>query len=224
LSLLALTGYAFLTALATGLGALPFVFTRRVSARWAAVAGGVAGLLMMGTSAGLLAEGFRYGAGATVLGALLVYGSHAWTAGRGDVAVWHLRGADARRALVVFGVMFAHSFTEGIGLGVAFEAGTGLGALVTATMALHNVPEGLAISLALVPRGTPVWQAALLSVVSSLPQPLMAVPAYLFVDTFRALLPAGLGFAAGAMLWLAATDLLPEAVRGWRRTAAPFGS
>ncbi|HYE57831.1 MAG TPA: ZIP family metal transporter, partial [Rhodothermales bacterium] len=155
---------------------------------------------------------------------LLVYLSHAWTSRRRDVAVWHLRGADARRALVVFGVMFAHSFTEGIGLGVSFEAGAQLGALVTLTMALHNIPEGLAISLALVPRGTPVWQAALLSVVSSLPQPLMAVPAYLFVDTFRVLLPAGLGFAAGAMIWLAATDLLPEALKGWRESAAPHFS
>jgi zinc transporter ZupT len=69
-----------------------------------------------------------------------------------------------------------------------------------------------------VPRGTRVRSAAGWSIFSSLPQPLLAVPAFLFVEQFTAVLPVALGFAAGAMVWMVARELLPDAVtQGPRR-------
>jgi zinc transporter ZupT len=70
----------------------------------------------------------------------------------------------------------------------------------------------LAISLVLVPRGVSWWRAAGWSVFSSLPQPLMAVPAFLFVEVFQPVLPYGLGFAAGAMIWMVFSELVPDAL------------
>jgi ZIP family zinc transporter len=67
------------------------------------------------------------------------------------------------------------------------------------------------MSLVLVPRGTRPLAAAWWSVFSSLPQPLLAVPAFVFVESFSAILPAGLGFATGAMVWVVLFELLPEA-------------
>jgi len=81
---------------------------------------------------------------------------------------------DASKALLIVGVMTMHSFTEGVGVGVSFGGGIDLGLFITLAIAVHNIPEGLAISLVLVPRGVSWSRAALWSVVSSLPQPLMA--------------------------------------------------
>merc|ERR1712137_402844 len=111
-------------------------------------------------------------------------------------------------------VMTLHSVSEGIGVGVSFggEGGIRRGHIVTMTMAIHNIPEGVAISLSLVPRGLSVFYAVLWCIVSSAPQPIFAVPAFLFVEQWMPILPCGLGFAGGAMACVAIQELLPESL------------
>jgi zinc transporter, ZIP family len=205
------------TALATGLGALPFALARRPSQAWLGTANALAAGSMAGASLGLVWEGSDYDAARVAVGLACGAASIA-LAGKLLGRDHHRRfgtasGADARQMFLIVGVMTAHSVTEGIGVGVSFGGGERLGLVIALAIAIHNIPEGLAISLVLVPRGVGVRRAAAWSVFSSLPQPLLAVPAFLFVEAFRPLLPLGLGFAAGAMLWMAAVDLVPEAVR-----------
>ncbi len=116
-----------------------------------------------------------------------------------------------RRAVLIMLVMLAHSFAEGVSLGVSWARSSSLGSFVSASLALHNVPEGLAVSVVMLRGGASVSTAALWSIISSLPQPITAVPAFLFVRTFQLLLPIGMGFAAGAMIYLPLAELLPEA-------------
>jgi zinc transporter, ZIP family len=207
---------ASVTALATGLGALPFFFFPHMSRLWLGLANSLASGFMLGASAALFWEGARIGVVRTVGGALLGIAFIELTRrrlGRRDeeLHLGSLRGADATKALLIVGVMTVHSFTEGVGVGVSFGGGEALGAFITAAIAVHNIPEGLAISLVLVPRGVTALRAAGWSVFSSLPQPLMAVPAFLLVEWFEPVLPIGLGFAGGAMVWMVAKELVPEA-------------
>ena len=90
--------------------------------------------------------------------------------------------------------------------------------VLATAIAVHNIPEGLAITAVMRPKGSSILACAGWSVFSSLPQPLMAVPAFLFVESFRAVLPYGLGFAAGAMVLMVFLELLPEAYGGASRT------
>jgi zinc transporter ZupT len=204
------------TALATGLGALPFVFRRRPPRAWLAYASALAAGLMFAASAGLVWEGWSAGPAAVLAGlgagAVFIAMTRALLSLDRE-AHFGLTTADARRMLLIVAVMTVHSVTEGVGVGVSFGEGKSFGLAIAAAMAVHNVPEGLAISLVLVPRGVSVRGAAGWSVFSSLPQPVMAVPAFLFVATFQTLLPFGLGFAAGAMLWMVAAELGPDALR-----------
>lgn len=208
--------YGTITALATGLGALPFAFVRDLSPRVVAWANATAAGLMLGASFGLILEGANFGSLQTLIGAgvgvVFIYFSHKALHGV-DVNFGEIRGTDARKIFLIVAVMTVHSFTEGVAVGVAFGGGQKLGALITIAIAVHNIPEGLAISAVMRPKGAGVAACALWSVVSSLPQPLMAVPAFWFVDAFRPFLPYGLGFAAGAMVFMVFHELLPESYK-----------
>lgn len=209
----AVFGYALMTALATGLGALPFA-ARAVSPAAVAYANAVASGLMLGASFGLVAEGTAHGAWQTIAGVLAGVAFILWAErflSRYDVQFGRARGAGARRMILMVAVMTVHSFAEGVAVGVAFGAGATVAVAITVAIAVHNVPEGLAITAVLRPRGTSLAACAGWSVVSSLPQPLMAVPAFLLVETFAPVLPYGLGFAAGAMVFMVFVALLPEA-------------
>lgn len=170
---------------------------------------------MLAASHSLIAEGVALDVTPALVGVIVGLGAivlaNRQLAGRDDVTVADIHGANASRALLILGIMTAHSFAEGIGVGVSFAGSEGLGAFITTAIAFHNVPEGLAIALVLVPKGTPVWKAGSWAIFTSLPQPLMAAPSFLLVDFFRPFLPVGLGLAAGAMIWMVFSELFPDA-------------
>lgn len=210
--------FALLTAVATGIGALPFVFVKSFTRRWLGASNALAAGLMLAASFGLIYEGIHHSLPRTLAGALIglvfiVLVRKLLQRDEHPAVFAQMNDLDARKALLIVGVMTMHSFTEGVGVGVSFGGGIELGLFITLAIAVHNIPEGLAISLVLVPRGVAWSRAAFWSVFSSLPQPLMAVPAFVFVETFRPLLPYGLGFAAGAMIWMVFSELVPDALK-----------
>ena len=209
---------ASLTALATGMGALPFIFVRDLSALWQGRAAALAGGMMLSASVfSLSGEALRRGqawelALGMLVGALFLSATSKLLEGRH----WKISGLSkegSRKGILVLVAMSIHSFPEGVAIGVSYATGEmGFGLMVALAIAVHNIPEGLAISLPLRARGVSVARCFYYSVLSSVPQPVAAVPAVIFVSFFQRLLPVGLGFAAGAMIFLVVAELLPESL------------
>lgn len=93
-----------------------------------------------------------------------------------------IKGADASKVVLVIGIMTLHSFGEGSGVGVSFAGSKGVnqGLLVTLAIAVHNIPEGLAVSMVLASRGISPQNAMLWSFITSLPQVIYKFYLHLF--------------------------------------------
>ncbi|NGP89483.1 ZIP family metal transporter [Fodinibius halophilus] len=209
--------YALITAVATGLGAIPFFFFKKLTRSWLGISNAIASGLMLAASFGLIYEGLNYDLWFTFYGiliglAFIVISQKILNGYEDQFGIKNISQADSTKMLLIVGIMTLHSFTEGVSVGVSFSGGLDLGLFITTAIAVHNIPEGLAICLVLIPRSTTPLKAMWWSIFSSLPQPLMAVPAFLFVEIFRTYLPMGLGFAGGAMIWMVFAELIPDAL------------
>ncbi|MFP4632646.1 MAG: ZIP family metal transporter [Halobacteriales archaeon] len=220
----------FITALATGLGALPFFVWDDISQRANVVLWGFASGVMVAASVfGLVDEGlseggpFEIAVGAVVGVGLVVVARDVIIDAEIDPREYE--EATFKKLVLILGVLTVHSFPEGIAVGVSFadlglEGGVEflwftvplLAVFMTLAISIHNVPEGTAISIPLRAMGVSKWRMVWWAVFSSLPQPVGAVIAYAFVAYAREVLPYGFGFAAGAMVYLVLTEFVPEAL------------
>ena len=98
----------------------------------------------------------------------------------------------------------------------------GLGLFVILAIALQNVPEGTTSAIPMHDAGFSRWQQFWAAVLTSAPQPVGAIAAYLLVEEIDGLLPISFAFAAGAMLSLVAVEIVPQAFTRatWRDATA----
>lgn len=219
--------YGWITAVSTGMGVIPFYFFSEPDKFWMGISNGIAGGMMVAASYSLGFEGatyvddddstdnslFRAGLG-ILSGVVFIIITKKILDKFDDFKLTGIDRVSAQKMILIVFVMTLHSLTEGIGIGVSFggKRGMQLGQFISLSLAVHNIPEGLAVALVLTSRKVSRIRSGLWAVLTSLPQPLMAIPAFIFVENFEPFLPAGLGFAAGAMFYVAVFELMVEAV------------
>lgn len=226
--------------LMTGVGALPVLAGRRPSARWNdTMLGFAAGvmlsasyfsLILPGLAAAEAQQGGRFAAAVLAaagiaLGALFVAGLNRalphehFVAGREGV------GAEgvARIWLFVLAITI-HNFPEGLAVGVGFGGGNVANGMTLAIgIGLQNAPEGLAVAVALVGLGYSRLFAVAVATATGLVEPVGGLVGVVAVHASEAVLPWGLTFAAGAMLFIISHEIIPETHRRGHQTAATAG-
>ena len=218
------------TAFVCGLGTLPFFFVDEIGDRVTVALWGLAGGIMLFASLfGFVVEGLaegtlgQVGVG-LVVGIGLVIVADQLISGY-EFEPREIPDADFRKLVLIVGVLTVHSFPEGVALGVAFAdlgadgdlvlAGFAIPALavfITVAISIQNIPEGLAVAIPLHTYGVSNGKIFGWAVFSSIPQPIGAGVAFVFVTHAREFLPYGFGFAAGAMIYLVLHDIFPEAL------------
>ena len=223
-----------ISALATGLGAIPVHYVKRNSKILRAFSCSFAGGMMISASVFSLAqEGISLkdripGAPYMVILGLLMGSLFFWITekllSKYDTKSIEKSQGFSKRSLLIFIVMFLHSIPEGIAIGVGFATGNlQFGLVMAIAISVHNIPEGIAISLPLKAENVSTARCAWASILSSIPQPIMAVPSAILAWMFEPLLPIGLGFAGGAMIHMTISELLPEAIEEGGHSLTAWG-
>jgi ZIP family zinc transporter len=221
---------SLLAGLATGAGAIPVLFTRRISDKLLdALLGFSAGVMLAATSFSLLVPAINLsGPWVAVLG--LVLGAVVLHLVDRFVPHFHpafgAEGPASRLPRVWLFVLAItiHNFPEGLAVGVSFGGGDVAAGLVIATaIALQNMPEGLAVALPLLREGYSRRKSIWYGTLTGLVEPVGGLLGAAVVSISQPILPWGLAFAAGAMLFVVSDEMIPESHRKGFEREATFG-
>ncbi|SDM56066.1 zinc transporter, ZIP family [Oryzisolibacter propanilivorax] len=230
-------------ALATAIGTVPVLLSRELSERvqdtlfgfgaGVMLAASAFSLIIPGLEAARSAQVFGGGpwAAGGVVGSAIVLGALALLAMDRLLPHEHFikgrEGAAARKLhrtwLFVIAIAL-HNLPEGLAIGVGYAANEGVRANALAMgIAIQDVPEGLVVAVALLAAGYGRAFAVSLGMASGLVEPIGAVLGAAIVSYSAALMPWGLGFAAGAMLFVISHEIIPESHRKGHEAFATGG-
>lgn len=212
-----------LCATGTAVGALPVLFMGELSQRWRdSLLGFGGGVMLAATVFSLLTpalevageQGFSpWGAG--VMASIGVLLGAAALLGLGRLLQAREPSPDLHAGLAPGVLLFViaialHNVPEGMAVGVAAGAGLSGADGLAIGIALQDVPEGLIVALVLASAGMARGKAVLIGAASGLVEPLFAVLCAWLVNLSQVLLPWGLALAAGAMLFAVIHEIIPE--------------
>ena len=213
--------------LMTAVGAVPILFVRKLkestehfmlafaagvmlaASFFSLIVPGVAAMEARGahkaTAAGVMAAAVLLGAAAIFLlnrRVALSIGAVGPAGSKSDVA---------RRLWLFVAAITLHNFPEGMAVGVSFGGGDVSAGLSTALgIGIQNLPEGLATATALMALGYSRAIGFSGALASGLVEPIGGLLGVSLVAMVPVLLPVGLGFAGGAMIYVVAAEMIPE--------------
>lgn len=224
---------SLLAGAATGLGAIPVLMLRRPSERLMAPMLGLAGGMMLAASLfsllvpavqTVIASDAVWSLGIATAGALLAGVAAMQMLDRrlphAHVEEVESSGLQPNVALVVAAIAI-HNVPEGLAVGVAAAAGADHG--MSLGIALQNIPEGWIVASAMVALGAAPLRAALIALGTGLVEPVGGLFGVIASTVAGAALPMALAAAAGAMLWVVSHEMIPASHKPGRVGAGTTG-
>ena len=220
--------------LATGVGAIPIFFKRDFSKKYMDCSlGFAAGVMLAATSFSLILPAIEAGGGGvrgatiTVIG-MLVGGifldlldkffpdTNLASNAQLEKDLGSTVSSQSLRRVWLFAIAITlHNFPEGLAVGVGFGDGNIANGLSLAiAIGLQNIPEGLAVALPFIKEGFSTSKAFLIALATGLVEPIGGLLGVGLVSVAKPVLPFGLAFAAGAMLFVIASEIIPETQKG----------
>jgi len=221
---------ALVGVVGTGMGGALVALLSKPSKRLLSLFLGLSGGVMVSmTCFDIMPEAFRLAGHFTsitwlVLGALLAAGA--------DLVIPHMHhmaadkeSARFARTSIVVGIGIAlHDLPEGLAIGAGLGPGATVGLKVAALMFLHNIPEGVAVAGPLSAWGRSKKQIMLYAVLAGSPSVVGAVIGAVLGTVSPAALGGSLAFAGGAMLFVVFDELIPAAQELSSRHSGTFGA
>jgi ZIP family zinc transporter len=210
---------ALLAFAATAAGAAGLLLMKNLSQRGHLLIISFSAGVMLYSAADMLAQSFWMGGPALAFCGLLLGGAalfalekllphaHALVSGKGHSGLSH----QGRRAALIAGTITLHNIPEGFAIASAFAASGPLGWLISVSIAMQDLLEGLVVSAPLAAYGVSRKNSVFWGVFSGAVEGAAAVGGYFVIAATAALTPAALGFSAGAMAFVTLFELLPDA-------------
>lgn len=228
---------SLLAGLATGVGALPALFFKSVPDRlMSTLLGGAAGVMLAATSFSLIVPGIEHGNllwpgyGVYVVAISLFGGAICLDLvdrllPHEHFILGHEGPSSKMKRIWLFIIAITiHNFPEGLAVGVGFGSGDiANGTSLAIGIGLQNMPEGLAVALPLLGLGYSRLKAIGIATLTGLVEPVGGLLGVAAVSIFHPVLPIGLAFAAGAMLFVISDEIIPETHAKGRSRLATFG-
>ncbi|WP_173915251.1 ZIP family metal transporter [Halobacillus sp. Marseille-Q1614] len=215
-----------LCALATGVGAFPVLLIRRISHRQMdMILAFTAGIMVSASTYGLIPTSLKLTnlyvltcgvlLGALLLNVLEYFIPHE------DIDHKRTGNMLPRQSLMMVIAMTLHNIPEGLSVGASLASEVeNLGLVVALSMGLQNAPEGFLVALFLVNQKVNKFFAVLLATFTGMIELLSSLLGFQLIHAALFLVPYGLAFAAGAMLFIVYKELIPETHgHGYERSA-----
>lgn len=218
---------SLIAGLGTGLGALPVLLPIQPSERVQGVLLGIGGGIMLaatsfslivpGTEAAM-AQGLSAAQAALIMVVgVLLGGGFLWLAHNSFPHEHFFKGKEGpaaqgfKRVWLFVIAITLHNFPEGLAVGVGFGGGDPAGALALAVgIGLQNIPEGLVVAIALRDLAYSPRYALAVATLTGLVEPVGGAIGAGIVSFAQPILPWGMAFAAGAMLFVIVDDIIPD--------------